>query len=209
MNLCHVWIADVVAIGDKRRTSLGRVWVMILQRSFLTLPDLDDVEHNADGVRVKDHDPLNILAQEYRMFEKLQDLQGYIIPYCLGLYQLKMPNGEVACVLILEHVEGKTLDEWDDESRSPELKLPVSQEEYDCLPFDQGIKMQEDLLEIASLTDPHTNINKSMEEHESNAQWLRYFSDAKIMRISHDNSNAQRQIPIPCKLVYGRDHNRP
>ncbi|KAF8877552.1 hypothetical protein CPB85DRAFT_1460576 [Mucidula mucida] len=67
MNACHIWMAEVVALGDKTRTSLGRVRVKVLQRSRLTTPDWrSDVEHTVDGrVQIEDPDPLNILAQDY------------------------------------------------------------------------------------------------------------------------------------------------
>ncbi len=90
-----------------------------------------------------------------------------------------MPTGEVACVLIVEHVEGKPMDAWLDESTSPELILPISQEEYDTLLRDERKKMGEDLLRVASLTDAHTNIEKPIKDLEANPRWLRYLNDAK------------------------------
>ncbi len=90
----HAWIADVVALDDKKAmaTPLARVVLRVLQQSMMPLPDSDDAEDTDNGCRVFCRSPLDILGQEYRMYEDMKELQGSVIPYCLGLHQVRLPH---------------------------------------------------------------------------------------------------------------------
>ncbi|KAK0432944.1 hypothetical protein EV421DRAFT_1998471 [Armillaria borealis] len=47
-------------------------------------------------------------------YNELKDLQGTVIPYYYGKHKLAMKNGEVARVLVLEHIHGISVEGWID-----------------------------------------------------------------------------------------------
>ncbi len=85
----HVWIADVVALEDKKGTPLGSVVLRILQQSLMHLPDPSDAEETDNGLRVSNLTALDDLATEYHKYEDMKELQGSVIPYCLGLHKVR------------------------------------------------------------------------------------------------------------------------
>ncbi|KAF9026637.1 hypothetical protein BDZ89DRAFT_1161193 [Hymenopellis radicata] len=171
----HVWIADVVALGDKKRTPLGSVVLRILQQSLMHFPDPCNAEDTPNGLRVLNLSPLEDLAQEYRMYEDMKELQGSVIPYCLGLHEIKMRNGEMACALILEHVEGEALDHWvDGHSNAP--FPPVDQAWVDQASDDEVDQYEALLVAEQERIGPHSN-NEVLEH--PNVKWIQYLADAK------------------------------
>ncbi|KAF8892022.1 hypothetical protein CPB85DRAFT_1257717 [Mucidula mucida] len=104
----HTWLADMVAVDDQdSKPSVGRVVLKIAQQSRMVIPDTSDRNRNISRLRVWHH--ITLVAHDFLMFEKLEHLQGGIIPYSYGLHQIKMPNDEDAYVFITEYIEGRTL----------------------------------------------------------------------------------------------------
>lgn len=46
------------------------------------------------------------------IYGKLESLQGTATPYYFELHKLTMPNGEVARVLVMKHIDGVTVAQW-------------------------------------------------------------------------------------------------
>ncbi|SJL11196.1 uncharacterized protein ARMOST_14599 [Armillaria ostoyae] len=102
----QVWVADVHSLGFCKR-NLGRVIMKIIQPSLLPLPDLDWHLEVYDYVR-----PWTFWRTEDNAYRELETLQGKTVPYYFGKHKITMPGGEDAEVLIMEYVQGKTLEEW-------------------------------------------------------------------------------------------------
>ncbi|KAF9026634.1 hypothetical protein BDZ89DRAFT_1067461, partial [Hymenopellis radicata] len=171
----HVWVADVVAFGDEKRTPLGSVVLRVLQQSLMHIPDPRDAEDTDSGLRVLSTTPLSRLAEDYHMYEDMKELQGSIIPYCLGLHEIKMRNGEIGCALILEHVSGETLDHWvDDNSNAP--IPPFDQAWVDQVSEDEVDQHEALLVAEQERIGLHSNIE--VLEHP-NVKWIQYLADAK------------------------------
>ncbi|KAK0447877.1 uncharacterized protein EV420DRAFT_1568062 [Desarmillaria tabescens] len=102
----QVWIADVHTLGMCKK-KLGKVIMKIIQPSLLPLPDLDWYLEVYDYVR-----PWTLWRTEDAAYRELEPLQGKTVPYYFRKHKITMPSGEDAQVLIMEYVEGKTLDQW-------------------------------------------------------------------------------------------------
>ncbi len=114
----HVWLADVVALGDKEAAPLGRVVLRTLRQSLMHIPDPRDAEDSPSGPKLLYRLALNRLAKDYHMYEDMKELQGSVLPYCIGLHkvrlfmyvhevsdinsQMKMRNEETAYALTLK-----------------------------------------------------------------------------------------------------------
>ncbi len=84
----HTWLADVVGINDQdSETSVGCVVLKIAQQSRMTIPDTSDRHMDISRVRVTH--PITLVAHDFLVLEKLQRLQGGVIPYSYGLHQVR------------------------------------------------------------------------------------------------------------------------
>ncbi|SJL18894.1 uncharacterized protein ARMOST_22496 [Armillaria ostoyae] len=54
--------------------------------------------------------PKQLAGCENYAYNELKGLQGTVIPYYYGMHMLAMKNGEVACVLVFEHIYGISLE---------------------------------------------------------------------------------------------------
>ncbi|KAK0431900.1 hypothetical protein EV421DRAFT_1911413 [Armillaria borealis] len=86
----QVWVADVHSLGF----------------SFIPLPDLVWYLEVYDYVK-----PWTLWSTEDNAYRELESLQGQTVPYYFGKHKLTMPSGEDAEVLIMEYVEGKTIED--------------------------------------------------------------------------------------------------
>ncbi|KAK0447878.1 uncharacterized protein EV420DRAFT_863544 [Desarmillaria tabescens] len=102
----QVWIADVHTLSVCKK-KLGKVIMKIIQPSLIPLPDLDWSLEVYDYVR-----PWALWGTEDEAYQELESLQGKTVPYYFGKHKITMPGGEDAQVLIMEYVQGKTLDQW-------------------------------------------------------------------------------------------------
>ncbi|KAF8892007.1 hypothetical protein CPB85DRAFT_1331681 [Mucidula mucida] len=122
----HTWLADVVGISDPdSQTSVGRVVLKIAQESNMFIPDTSDPKQDISKVHLSH--AITFVAHDYLVAEKLQRLQGGVIPYCYGFIRcvvIKMPNDEDAYILITEYIEGRTLGAWMSENAHPEPPIP-------------------------------------------------------------------------------------
>ncbi|PBK80620.1 hypothetical protein ARMGADRAFT_1092032 [Armillaria gallica] len=84
------------------RTSIARGFP-----SFIPLPDLDWYPEVYDYVR-----PWTLWSTEENAYRELESLQRNTVPYYFGKHKLTMPSGQNAEVLIMEYIEGKTLEQW-------------------------------------------------------------------------------------------------
>ncbi|KAF9009741.1 hypothetical protein BDZ89DRAFT_1167915 [Hymenopellis radicata] len=124
MGRADIWLADVVGMNDQdSKASVGRVVLKIAQQSRMPIPDTSDPNIDLSEQRV--WHPITLVAHDFFVFEKLQCLQGRVIPYSFGLHKIEMPNGEDAYVFITEYVEGRTLAAWMVENAHP-AELPVA-----------------------------------------------------------------------------------
>ncbi|KAK0200846.1 hypothetical protein DFS33DRAFT_1386793 [Desarmillaria ectypa] len=85
----QVWVADVHVLGNQN--SLGKDIMKIIQPSLIPLPDLN---------------------WYLKAYWELEPLQGKTVSYYFGKHKITMLGGEDAQVLIMEYVEGKTLEKW-------------------------------------------------------------------------------------------------
>ncbi|SJL15057.1 uncharacterized protein ARMOST_18539 [Armillaria ostoyae] len=103
-QLSQVWVADVFSSAKPTR-SLGKVILKIVQPSLIPLPNLDS--EFDEYLR-----PWEVSMSEDEAYKELKSLQGSTVPYYYGMHTVIMPNEEDADVLIMEYVEGKSLEDW-------------------------------------------------------------------------------------------------
>ncbi|KAI0064438.1 hypothetical protein BV25DRAFT_237395 [Artomyces pyxidatus] len=104
----QVWVASVAqspgASNDARRE---HVVVKFLQPSMLCIP------HTGGDAWMADYVPPRTMAlSEDCIYRTLRPVRGSAVPHYFGLHQVQMPNREHAWMLVLEHIEGITIDEW-------------------------------------------------------------------------------------------------
>ncbi|KAI0064537.1 hypothetical protein BV25DRAFT_1914250 [Artomyces pyxidatus] len=98
----QVWTARVADHPE-------RVILKIIQPSMILIPDPSwrDWEDS--------YAPPRALAEtEDIIYRRLQSVQGSTIPYYFGMHDATMPNGEFAYILVIEKIEGVTVQEWRD-----------------------------------------------------------------------------------------------
>ncbi|KAF8905360.1 hypothetical protein CPB85DRAFT_920253 [Mucidula mucida] len=103
----QVWVADVTKVEEIEAVAQPeRVVLKIFQPSMLPLPFPDTGYQYVPG-------PAYQLAfSEEVIYTHLRRLQGSHIPYFFGTFKIILPCGEEAYVLMLEYIDGETLDSW-------------------------------------------------------------------------------------------------
>ncbi len=87
-----MWLTNVVALGDKEAAPLGRVVLTILRQSLMHIPDPHNAEDPPNGPKLLYRLALNRLVKDYHLYEDMKELQGSVLPYCLGLHKVRLPQ---------------------------------------------------------------------------------------------------------------------
>ncbi|KAF9026646.1 hypothetical protein BDZ89DRAFT_1161200 [Hymenopellis radicata] len=103
----QVWVADVFKADDgvtSQQHEPERVVLKILQPSMRPFPNMKGIRRGS---------PAHQLAySEEVLYKHLRLLQGSHIPYYFGTFEVALPNGEDAYILILEYIEGEVAEKW-------------------------------------------------------------------------------------------------
>ncbi|KAI0056461.1 hypothetical protein BV25DRAFT_1577239 [Artomyces pyxidatus] len=104
----QVWIAHVVYSNASNHAGPPELAVVeFIQPSMLCIPSAE----NRDWVG-RYVSPRAMALSEDCIYRTLRLVRGSAVPHYLGLHQVRMPNGESAWMLVLEHIQGSTLDQW-------------------------------------------------------------------------------------------------
>ncbi|KAF8892028.1 hypothetical protein CPB85DRAFT_1331779, partial [Mucidula mucida] len=99
-----MWLANLV----DEEGSAQRLVLKIAQESSQSFPQRY-LERNADLSNAKIGHPIDLVAPEFFIYERLQHLQGWLLPYSYGIHKIKMLNDEDVYVFITEFIEGRNL----------------------------------------------------------------------------------------------------
>ncbi|KAF9026655.1 hypothetical protein BDZ89DRAFT_1067477 [Hymenopellis radicata] len=106
-HFSQVWVANVSKVDDAETAAQPeRVILKIFQPSMLPLPSPTIAYRYMPG-------PAHQLAfSEDVLYTRLKRLQGSRIPYFFGTFKIPVPSGEEAYVLMMEYIDGETLESW-------------------------------------------------------------------------------------------------
>ncbi|KAI0064436.1 hypothetical protein BV25DRAFT_237086 [Artomyces pyxidatus] len=106
----QVWTARVAhpeASNGLDAESRPLVVVKIIQPSLLRIPTV--LNNNWKGLYVS---PRFIALSEDCIYRTLRPVRGSAVPHYFGVHEVQMPNGELAWMMILEHIQGPTMKQW-------------------------------------------------------------------------------------------------
>ncbi|KAF9026632.1 hypothetical protein BDZ89DRAFT_1067459 [Hymenopellis radicata] len=105
----QVWVAQVTGIQDDgvHEDDEETVVVKIVQASLIPAPD-----GNRRNPWEINSSARQLACSEDLFYDCFPGEQGIQIPWYFGKFQVKMPNGEEAYVLIMEQIKGCTLPDW-------------------------------------------------------------------------------------------------
>ncbi|KAF9026633.1 hypothetical protein BDZ89DRAFT_1161188 [Hymenopellis radicata] len=105
----QVWVANVTTLeGIGTHPDYAQresVVLKIVQPSLLPPPDLDRKDWSISP------SARQLAFSEDFIYHTLSSCQGIQVPWYFGKFEVQMPNGEQAYVLIMEHIQGDGMDE--------------------------------------------------------------------------------------------------
>ncbi|KAK0432911.1 uncharacterized protein EV420DRAFT_598451 [Desarmillaria tabescens] len=110
LGLSQIWVAEVRKKGSPEpESSWGQVVLKLFQASLLRFPQPTWQDPFSEYSC-----PRQLACVEELVYNSLQDIQGWIVPYFYGKHRLTLPNGESTRVNVLEYIDGMTLAQLHD-----------------------------------------------------------------------------------------------
>ncbi|KAK0457145.1 uncharacterized protein EV420DRAFT_1551753 [Desarmillaria tabescens] len=111
LGLSQIWVAEVRKKGgpEPESSSWGQVVLKLFQASLLRFPQPTWQDPFSEYSC-----PRQLACVEELVYNSLQDIQGWTIPYFYGKHRLTLPNGESTRVNVLEYIDGMTLAQLHD-----------------------------------------------------------------------------------------------